>query len=65
MEIILPENKYDPNSERIVSKISPMQINIEGFMRRSAYNMSVEETVYNNIIELEDDTHNWLIGEKL
>ena len=27
--------------------------------------MSIEETVYNNIIELEDDTHNWLIGEKL
>lgn len=42
-----------------------MVLNVEGFFRRSAYNMSIEETVYNNIIELEDDTHNWLIGEKL
>ena len=65
MEVILPENKYDPKEGRIYSKISPMLLNIEGFYERSAYNMSIEEIVYNNIIELEDDTHNWMIGEKL
>ena len=49
----------------MISKISPMELNIEGFYQRSSYNMSIEEIVYNNIIELEDDTHNWMIGEKL
>ena len=60
--VLLPENKFDPNQGRIVSKWISKQLNPQ--LQLSVLENSIVETIYTRVIHLEDDRSNWIVGGK-
>ena len=62
MVALLPENKFDPSSGRIVSKIVDKQLNPQ--FQSNVLENAMVETIYSKVLHVEDDRSNWVVGGK-